>query len=222
MPFFSLRAWSRSIILAGMMLTTAACGNRVISPLQSNTSPVGTATVGATANPNASPTVTPNLIATAAARSASTTLTPSTKSTSDAVLATVTALAATPTKIATNTPRPNRTPISAGPNDTAVPNPATQTGTRIESFSAQVFRGGAAAVSLRTKPAAQCGLFAVRTQNGTIRLEPVANVPLRTAGSDGGLAWIWTIGANEATGKLTLEVQCGDAGAARFEIRVES
>lgn len=222
MSFFSLRAWSRTIILAGMMLTTAACGNRVISPLQSNTSPVETATVGATSNPNAVPTVTPNLIATAAARSASTTLTPSTKSTSDAVLATVTALAATPTKVATNTPRPNRTPISAGPNDTATPNHVAQTGTRIESFSAQVFRGGAASVSLRTKPAAQCQMFAVRTQNGATQLEPVANVPLRTAGSDGGLAWIWSIGANEPLGKLILEVQCGDAGLARFELRVES
>ena len=223
MRFFSWGFLSRSVFVIGVMLGSTACGSRVIPPLQSNTSPIETPTSAATsAALNSPPTVTPNLIATAAASSASAQVTPSTKSTSDAVLATVTALASTPTKAATNTPRPNRTPISAGPNDPPTANAIETNGIRIESFSSQVFRGGAATVSIRTKAGSQCGLYALRNRNGTTQVEPLAGVPSRIAGTDGGLAWIWTVSTGEATGKLILEVQCGDTAPARFELRIES
>jgi hypothetical protein len=212
----------KKIATVGLLLSTVACGNRAISPLQSpQNSPLSTPVQPTSTTSGILPTITPNLIATAAASSAVGQTTPSTKSTSDAVLATVTALASTPTKAPTNTPRPNRTPSGAGPND--VPTSViAQGGVRIESFSPQVFRGGAASVSVKTVAGAECTLNRVKGANGVLTLERVPNVPSRQAGSNGGLAWIWTIAGDEKNGQILFAVQCGNAGSAQFELLVVS
>jgi hypothetical protein len=151
--------------------------------------------------------------------------TPDTRETSAAVFATITALAATPTYPPTSTPRPQRTPIGAGPEDGDVPPTALFVSGDIAvlMLSQQVYPGGAAALTIKTKPAATCTLKIVRGTGGKqmeSKLEPIRDTPTRVAGGDGTAAWLWTVAADEPAGIMSFLVDCGAAGKAQVQIRV--
>jgi hypothetical protein len=144
------------------------------------------------------------------------------RATSAAVVATITALAASPTYVPTSTPRPRRTPIIAGPDEVkATPTPLYQSGNiAVQTLSQQVYPGGAAALTIKTQPEAICTLFVERIEGESTRAEPVPTNPTRTPGRDGVAAWLWTVDAQEPAGMMTLLIDCGTAGQARVQIRV--
>jgi hypothetical protein len=136
------------------------------------------------------------------------------------VFATITALAATPTYPPTATPRPRRTPIIAGPKETEPPPTPlfSSGGITVQTMSQQVVAGGAAALTIKTKPGAVCTLQVERP--GGNGAEPIAGGATRVAGRDGVAAWVWTVDAKEPTGIMHLTVNCGAAGKARLEMIV--
>lgn len=148
--------------------------------------------------------------------------TPDTRATSQSVILTITALAATPTR--GPTARPTR-PIGAGGSGRVTRAPTATldpSGISLLSLSSKVYRGGAATLSIRTTAGAQCAIGAEHTQaDGTIATISIPNAA-RVAGSDGGVAWIWNVGNDAPLGKLTLRANCGDAGSAEYVIEIES
>ncbi|BCX05947.1 MAG: hypothetical protein KatS3mg053_3885 [Candidatus Roseilinea sp.] len=147
--------------------------------------------------------------------------TPDIRSTSDAVIATLTAQAIPPT-----VPVVTRRPIGAGP-DQAVQMPRAPTplpdpsGITLLSLSDRVYAGGAIALTIRTKPDAVCNLQIARAQaDGGQRLAPVSGGASRRAGSDGVVAWIWAVDANEPAGLATLLVSCDAIGTVQYQIEV--
>jgi hypothetical protein len=150
--------------------------------------------------------------------------TPDTLATSQAVILTITALAATPTVPLVPTRAPSR-PIGAGPKNvrvTTAPTPTLdKTGVSLLSVSDKVYRGGAGALTIRTRPNAACILQIARAQSdGSVKAAPIPDGASRAAGRDGVVAWIWNIGGDETPGKVTLVVDCGQAGSAQFGIEV--
>jgi hypothetical protein len=149
--------------------------------------------------------------------------TPNTQATNQAVIATITAQAAPPTPPPTSRPGSNvLRPVGAGPSN-RVPPTATPlaSGVELVSKSERIFPGGAATLSIRTRPEAVCVLQVAHLQSdGTIAWQPIADGAARTAGSDGVIAWIWIVGQDEPAGSLSLMIDCGDAGAAQFAIEV--
>lgn len=148
--------------------------------------------------------------------------TPDTRATSEAVFATITALAATPTYPPTSTPRPRRTPIIAGPDKSAPSaTPIFKSGEiAVQTMSQQVFPGGAAALTIETQPGAVCILRVERTSDGTGRAEPIGGDATHVAGHDGVAAWLWTVDVKEPAGMMTLLIDCGATGQARVQMRV--
>ena len=149
--------------------------------------------------------------------------TPDTRATSQSVILTLTALAEPPTRGPTKTPT-RAVVIGAGGGRvrvTHVPTPTSDpSGVTLLSLSKTVYRGGAATLSIRTKPGAQCGLRAQYTQaDGSVNGMAVPN-PVRLAGSDGVVAWIWPIDTTVPTGKVTLDANCANAGMALYHIEV--
>ena len=141
---------------------------------------------------------------------------------SAAVYATITALAATPTYPPTSTPHPQRTPIGAGPEQDDIPPTALYSagGIAVLTLSQEVMAGGAAALTIKTKPAATCTLQVARRAGDKGNLEPVPGVPARVAGRDGVVAWIWTIDPHEPRGPMGLSVDCGAAGTLGMHLDV--
>jgi hypothetical protein len=144
--------------------------------------------------------------------------TPDTQQTSAAVFATITALAATPTYPPTSTPRSQRTPIGAGPDENDVPPTAlySEGGIAVLTLSQQVIPGGSAALTVKTSPGVSCTL---QISRGTT-LASIPGAPVRVAGKDGSVAWIWTVDAKEPTGMMTLVVNCGTGGKAHVQMKV--
>jgi len=147
--------------------------------------------------------------------------TPDIRSTSDAVIATLTAQALPPTA-----PLVTRRPVGSGPDQapqvprtpTPLPDPS---GISLISLSDRVYAGGAVALTIRTQPNAVCTLQIVRVQaDGSQRIIPVSNGATRRAGSDGVAAWIWLVDADEAAGPATLLVNCDPIGMVRYQIEV--
>ena len=147
--------------------------------------------------------------------------TPDTRATTQAVIATITALAAPPTYPPTAT---RARPIGAGGRArvTAVPTPTLDpSGISLLSLSNQVFAGGAGALSIRTRAGATCVLQAARAQSdGSSVARPIREGASRQAGDDGVAAWIWSVDKTETPGKIDLAIDCGLAGSARYEIEV--
>jgi hypothetical protein len=147
--------------------------------------------------------------------------TPDIAATSRSVFATITAQALPPAFPATPTPGQ---PIGAGPRAlvTAIPTPTLDpSGISLLSLSARVYAGGAAVLTIRTQPGATCALSLVRAAtDGNPYSRPAPGGGSRIAGDDGIIAWIWPVEASEAPGKITLELNCGSAGSARYEIEV--
>ncbi len=217
-------AASLAVVVA---LVCVGCGG-LISPLQSpptapaptplpspSTAPTPFAPSTVTGTPTATPTVT--LTPTPGPSP-----TPNTEATSAAVFATITALAATPTYPPTSTPRPQRTPIGEGPGQNDIPPTALYSagGIAVLSLSQQVIPGGAAALTVKTRPSATCTLRVVRGAGDSARLEAVPGAPTRVAGRDGVVAWVWTVDAREPAGMMTLSVDCGAAGKIDVRIKV--
>jgi hypothetical protein len=142
--------------------------------------------------------------------------------TSAAVFATITALAASPTYPPTSTPRPERTPISAGPDLPDIPPTALYTsgGIGVLSIPAQVFAGGAAALTVMTKPAAVCLLKVDHSSTGLTQVDPAPGTTAQVAGRTGVVAWVWNVDAGEPAGMMHLIVDCGVAGLARLQLKV--
>jgi hypothetical protein len=142
--------------------------------------------------------------------------------TSAAVYATITALAATPTYPPTSTPRPQRTPIGAGPQqDDIPPTPLYSAGgIAVLTLSQEVMVGSAAALTIKTKPAATCTLQVMRSAGPRAHYEPIPGAPARVAGRDGVVAWIWTIDPHEPRGPMGLSVDCGAAGTLGMRLDV--
>lgn len=176
-------------------------------------SPVATHTVAVTAGPTASPipTVTPGPSPT-----------PNMAATSASVFATITALAASPTYPPTSTPRPERTPISAGPDLPDIPPTALYTsgGIGVLSIPAQVFAGSAAALTVMTKPAAVCLLKVDHSSTEVAHVDPAPGTTAQVAGRAGVVAWVWNVDAGEPAGMMRLIVDCGVAGMARLQLKV--
>jgi hypothetical protein len=195
-----------------MVTLIGGCG-QAIPALQSSV-PTATARVTPTTTGTATPTPTITTTPTPGPSP-----TPDTRATSDAVFATITALAATPTYPPTSTPRPQRTPIGAGPEEGDVqPTPLfSSNGITVQTISAQVLPGGPAALTIKAKPAAVCALGVDR---GGPQPEPVPGIATRTAGHDGAVAWIWTVAADEPAGMMKLVVDCGAAGRAELQMKV--
>jgi hypothetical protein len=147
--------------------------------------------------------------------------TPDIAATSRSVFATITAQALPAT--VPPPPTPGR-PIGAGPRGrvTAVPTPTLDpSGISLISLSERVYAGGAGALTIRTLPGASCGLSLLRTNaDGSPTAQPAPGGASRVAGEDGVIAWVWPVGADEAPGKVTLELNCGSAGLARYEVEV--
>ncbi|MCS6846276.1 MAG: hypothetical protein RMN52_01010 [Anaerolineae bacterium] len=147
--------------------------------------------------------------------------TPDIRSTSDAVIATLTAQAIPPT-----VPVVTRRPIGAGPEQTAqaprTPTPLPDpSGITLLSLSNKVYAGGAVALTIRTQPNAVCQLQIARVQaDGSQRIAPVPGGASRRAGSDGVVAWIWAVDANEPAGPATLLVSCDSVGTVQYQIEV--
>lgn len=150
--------------------------------------------------------------------------TPNSRATSQAVILTITALAVLPTLPPTDTPRPRRAPliIGAGGNGRvpATSDPRT-TGIKVRTVSPQVAPGGAAALSIQAPLNSTCALQIARAgADGGVVLEPIAGSARQSAGRDGGIAWIWTVDADEPAGNMSLIIECGEAGARQLVIPV--
>ncbi|MCS6773043.1 MAG: hypothetical protein NZ693_02910, partial [Thermoflexales bacterium] len=123
-------------------------------------------------------------------------VTPDTRATSRSVIATITALAATPTFPPTATRRPRPRPVGAGEGEVRQPSPTPILGDEVAlvSFSRRVYPGGAAAVAVRARPGVVCTIAAEYqgdNQGAARALEtPGAD---RRAGRDGVVAWILPI-----------------------------
>lgn len=147
--------------------------------------------------------------------------TPDIRSTSDAVIATLTAQALPPT-----VPVVTRRPIGAGPEQAAqaprTPTPLPDpSGITLLSLSDKVYAGGAVALTIRTKPDAICHLQVARVQaDGSQSVMPVPGGASRRAGSNGVVAWIWAVDAGEPAGPATLLVNCDAIGAVQYQIEV--
>ena len=153
--------------------------------------------------------------------------TPDTRLTSISVIATITALAATPTYPPTDRPRSptRRAPVVIGAAGDKVP-PTTapsKTGVTVLSLSERIFPGGTASLSIKTKAQAVCELSSIISSasgaNNDV-LQPIASGATRTAGSDGVIAWIWTIDANTGAGTLRLVIDCREAGVNQVQMTV--
>ncbi len=205
------------------------CGG-LISPLQSPPTvpaptqlpsptpvvlPAATSTPKATGTPRATPTVT--LTPTPGPSP-----TPNMDATSAAVFATITALAATPTYPPTSTPRAQRTPIGAGPDQNDIPPTALYSSGEVAvlTLSQQVVAGSTAALTVKTKPSTLCTLRATRSTGPTAKWVTLPGAPPRVAGRDGIVAWIWTVDAGEPAGMMTLVVDCGTVGTVNVLIKV--
>lgn len=147
--------------------------------------------------------------------------TPDIAATSRAVFATITAQALPPTQPIP--PTPGR-PIGAGPRAivTALPTPTLDpSGISLLSASERVYAGGAGALTVRTLPGATCALSLIRAgSDGAPVSMPAPGGASRVAGDDGVIAWVWPVAEGEAPGKVMLELNCGSAGVARYEIEV--
>jgi hypothetical protein len=101
---------------------------------------------------------------------------------------------------------------------------AEKQGITVQTISPQVSRGGSAALAVKTTPNAICSLQIARPvdgdRTGTVSFEPIAGSARQSASRDGGVAWIWTVDADEPAGSMTLIIDCGDAGLARAAINV--
>ncbi len=150
--------------------------------------------------------------------------TPNSRATSQAVILTITALAVPPTLPPTDTPRPRRTPVIIGAGGSrrvpATSDPRTS-GIKVRTVSPQVAPGGAAALSIQAPLNSTCALQIARTGfDGSVSLEPIAGSARQSAGRDGGVAWIWTVDADEPVGSMSLIIDCGEAGAQQLVIPV--
>lgn len=188
-----------------------------ISPSQSVIPTVDPRTRAPLQNPTTVPTVDPRTGVPGPPPSEST---PNYRGTSQAVFLTVTAQYFTATPPPTLIPT-RRVPVGAGPQDVP-PVRATSAGapttTTIVTVVERVAPGGAAALSVRTRPGAVCAVFGLGADAARL---PLAGVPARAANGDGSVAWLWTIDPQAPAGALTIGVDCGDAGEARAVIRVE-
>ncbi len=147
--------------------------------------------------------------------------TPDIRSTSDAVIATLTAQAIPPTM-----PVATRRPIGAGPEQasqaprTPTP-PPDPSGITLLSLSNKVYAGGAVALTIRTQPNAVCHLQIARMRaDGSQHIVPIPAGASRRAGGDGIAAWIWAVDANEPIGPATLLVNCDAIGTVQYQIEV--
>jgi hypothetical protein len=148
--------------------------------------------------------------------------TPDTQQTSESVYATITALAATPTYPPTSTPRPFRTPIGAGPEQSSVPPMQSMVvnGMVVQMISQQVIPGGSAVLTIKARPADVCTLRIDRSTHETKREEAIPGTATHTTGRDGVVAWIWTVDQNEPAGIMTLVIDCAAAGRAQIKMTV--
>ncbi|GIV84047.1 MAG: hypothetical protein KatS3mg052_1054 [Candidatus Roseilinea sp.] len=220
------RAWrDAALLVAGVLIVSAivfAAGRPqqpAPAPLQSPLqSPIQTTTPIApiTTTPLFAPTVEPSPLFSPTPFGA-----PDIRSTSDAVIATLTAQAIPPT-----IPVATRRPIGAGPEQ-ASPAPRTPTpppdpsGITLLSLSDKVYAGGAVALTIRTQPNATCHLQIARMRaDGNQQVAPIPSGASRRAGSDGVVAWIWAVDAHEPIGPATLLVHCDAIGTVQYQIEV--
>lgn len=201
-----------------LQITTISPTQSVIPTVDPRTRvPVPNATASPTADPRTRvPTVDPRTRVPDPPPSEST---PNYRGTSQAVFLTVTAQYFTATPPPTQIPT-RRVPVGAGPQD-AVPTMApveASAGTAIVTVVERVAAGGAAALSVRTRPGAVCTVSTLGSGGTWL---PLQGAPARAANGDGSVAWLWTVDPQLPDGALTIRVDCGDAGTAQTVIRVE-
>ncbi len=143
--------------------------------------------------------------------------------TSTSVVGTITALAATPTYPPTDVPRVRRKPVVIGAAGDAVP-PTTvpdKTGINVQNKSQRVFPKGPATLTIKTKPNVACELSNIRkNEQGKDVLEPISSGSAKTSGSDGVIAWIWSVDGDEPLGSMTLVIDCRTVGVKQVTMDV--
>ncbi len=181
------------------------------NPIVRETTPV-VVTLTETATPGPTPTLgTPG--------------TPDTRLTTTSVVATITALAATPTYPPTDRPHPTRRPpvVIGAAGDKVPPTSApSKTGITVQSVSERVFAGGTASLSIKTQAQAVCELSVIDSSSDNAVVQPIPSGATHTAGKDGVIAWIWTVDANAKPGPLKLSINCGTAGVNQVQMLVGS
>lgn len=140
---------------------------------------------------------------------------PDTRATSEAVVATITALAATPTFH----PRRRRVWARCGLAQEALRRLRQRR--RVMLWCSRCSRsartGGSVSVAVRTRPGALCTLQA--QDNQTMRALEIPGAT-RRAGSDGSAAWIWLLPADQPAGLLVVRVVCESVGEASATVLV--
>jgi len=139
---------------------------------------------------------------------------PDINATSTSVIATVTALAASPTYPPTAT----RRPVGSAGDAPPTPPPPGEVVTLL-SISAQVYRGGAASISVRARPSDTCRLSLLRSSDGEQTIAQPSDA-VRRAGSDGVVAWIWSIPDDAPLGLWRVQIVCSASGTAQYDMSV--
>lgn len=90
----------------------------------------------------------------------------------------------------------------------------------VQMISQQVIPGGAAVLTIKARPDDVCALRIDRSTVTETREEPIPGSATHTAGSDGVVAWIWTVDKAEPAGIMSLVIDCATAGRAVVKMTV--
>ena len=83
----------------------------------------------------------------------------------------------------------------------------------MQSQSQHVFPNGPATLTIKTKPSVACELSNIRKDaQGKDVLEPISSGSAKTSGSDGVIAWIWSVDGDEPLGNMALVIDCRTVG----------
>ncbi len=147
---------------------------------------------------------------------------PDMNATSTAVIATITALAASPTFPPTATRRPVGSAGDGAAPTTPTPTTPQPEGIALLSISSQVYRGGAATLVVRAQPGDVCALRLARREIGGEPVEVTPQPPgmTRQLDAEGTAAWIWEVTRDAPTGTWIAEVSCRRSGSVRYDVEV--
>ena len=96
-----------------------------------------------------------------------------------------------------------------------------KTGVTVQSSSQRVFPKGPATLTIKTKPSVACELSNIRKNElGKDVLEPISSGSAKTSGSDGVIAWIWSVDGDEPIGSMALVIDCRTVGVKQVTMEV--
>ena len=96
-----------------------------------------------------------------------------------------------------------------------------KTGINVQAKTQRVFPSGPATLTIKTKPGVACELSNIRKNaKGKDVLEPISSGSAKTSGSDGVIAWIWTVDGDEPLGGMPLVIDCRTVGVKQVTLDV--